>query len=442
MRIGFCLLSVYRSGDVMKRTIRTLSLLVLSLFLTCCNNSGDNGMDVAYKFGNQLDAVQYIAYSLDEIYANGDFEENLITPAYKRTRIFPTGDIAYSFFTHWSRVYVSPDNHTLSFAQLCQDSLCTHTSLPCISYAALVSSEVVEANGILYLLLEGDGEKSNKFIEYDLSSGKYSILGEFENGGQLITRLGRFIYFFIIRVDGQTDSGRVLTKRLIYRYDISEKKLDKIDELSPTEIFFMPSSRGGYIYYINSLNTLYRCDANMQNKDELAGNVTTYEVVDEDIYYLFKLPGAEYGTIFVLHTDDASTEELYSNVTWFCINDNTMYYSLYSPIGAFEWDIPAQDESGNRVLKSTEISVEHGNTIYSIGLDNVGSKGKVLKVCSSLTDNEQYMGPAFSVLNGYLYTQLKESYHSNSKKGLHTGIAAISLENGEVYWIDTEYVMY
>ena len=60
---------------------------------------------------------------------------------------------------------------------------------------------------MLYLLIEGDGAKNNQFIEYDLSSGKYSVLGEFENGGQLITRLGRFVYFFIIRVDGQTESG-------------------------------------------------------------------------------------------------------------------------------------------------------------------------------------------------------------------------------------------
>ena len=188
----------------MNKIICTLCLLVLSLFLTYCNGSNDNDTNTAESFENQQDIVQYKTYSLDEIYANGVFDENLITPAYKRTRIFPTRDVTYSFFTHWNRIYVSPNDHILSFAQLCQDSLCTHTSMPCISYAALVSSEIVEANGMLYLLIEGDGAKNNQFIEYDLSSGKYSVLGEFENGGQLITRLGRFVYFFIIRVDGQT----------------------------------------------------------------------------------------------------------------------------------------------------------------------------------------------------------------------------------------------
>ena len=320
--------------------------------------------------------------------------------------------------------------------------MCTHTSLPCISYAALASSEIVEANGMLYLLIEGDGEKYNKFIEYDLSAGKYSVLGEFENGGQLITRLGRFVYFFIVRVDGQTESGKLLTTRLIYRYDIFEKKLDKIDELSPKDTFFMPSSQNGYIYYIDSVNTLYRCDANLQNKEKLAVNVMTYEVVSDDIYYLSHTSGAEYGTIFVLHTDDSSIDELYSNVTWFCINNNIMYYSLYSPIDAFEWDIPTQDENGNQVLKSKAILVDHGNTIYNIGIDNIGDEGKALDICSQLTNKELYIGPVFSVLDGYLYTQLKESYHLNSQKGLHTGIAAIDLDNSEVYWIDTEYVMY
>ena len=426
----------------MNKIICTLCLLVLSLFLTYCNGSNDNGTNTAESFENQQDIVQYKTYSLDEIYANGVFDENLITPAYKRTRIFPTRDVTYSFFTHWNRIYVSPNDHILSFAQLCQDSLCTHTSLPCISYAALVSSEIVEANGMLYLLIEGDGAKNNQFIEYDLSSGKYSVLGEFENGGQLITRLGRFVYFFIIRVDGQTESGKILTTRLIYRYDVFKKELEKIDERSPKDTFFMPSSQSGYIYYIDSLNALYRCDANMQNKEKLATNVMTYEVVREDIYYLSKSSEGEYGTIFVLHTDDSSIEELYPNVTWVCVNNNTMYYSLYSPIDAFEWDIPTQDENGNQTLKSTVICVEHGNTIYNVDLDNIGSSGKVIGICSSLTDKELYIGPTFSVLNGYLYTQLKESYHSNSQKGLHTGVAAIDLTNGEVYWIDTEYVMY
>ena len=426
----------------MKKIICTLCLLVLSFFLTCCNNFSDNDVDVVDDFENQQDIIQYETYSLDEIYANGVFDENLITPAYKRTRIYPTEDVIYSIFTRWNRIYVSPDDHTLSFTQLCQDSLCTHTSLPCISYAALASSEIVEANGMLYLLIEGDGEKYNKFIEYDLSAGKYSVLGEFENGGQLITRLGRFVYFFIVMVDGQTESGKLLTTRLIYRYDIFEKKLDKIDELSPKDTFFMPSSQNGYIYYIDSVNTLYRCDANLQNKEKLAVNVMTYEAVSEDIYYLSQSSGSEYGTIFVLHTDDSSIEELYSNVTWFCINNNIMYYSLYSPIDAFEWDIPTQDENGNQVLKSKAILVDHGNTIYNIGIDNIGDEGKALDICSQLTNKELYIGPVFSVLDGYLYTQLKESYHLNSQKGLHTGIAAIDLDNSEVYWIDTEYVMY
>ncbi len=421
----------------MNKIICTLCLLMLSLLLTCCNSFDDKN-----NFEDTMEIVQHKSYTLNEIYDNGTFKDNLITPAYKRTRVFPTENVTYSFFTQWNRVYISPEDHSLSFAQLCQDSICTHTSLPCISYAALASSEIVEANGMLYMLIEGDGEKYNKFIEYDLSAGKYSILGEFENGGQLITRLGRFVYFFIIRVDGQTESGKLLTTRLIYRYDISEQSLGKIAELPPTDTFFMPSTQNGYIYFIDSSNALCRCDVNMQNKEKLATNVTTYEIVHDTIYYLSIEPGTEYGTIFVLKNSDSTAEAIYSNVTWFCVYNDTMYYSLYSPTDAFEWDIPTIDENGKQVLKTKTISIEHGNIIYGVALGNTDNAGNILNVCSSLTAKELYLGPTFSVLNGYIYTQLKEAYQSNSQKGLHTGIAAIDITTGNIYWIDDEYVMY
>ena len=94
-QIVFYLSSVYCSGDIMNKIICTLCLLVLSLFLTYCNGSNDNDTNTAESFENQQDIVQYKTYSLDEIYANGVFDENLITPAYKRTRIFPTRDVTY-----------------------------------------------------------------------------------------------------------------------------------------------------------------------------------------------------------------------------------------------------------------------------------------------------------------------------------------------------------
>ena len=103
----------------MNKIICTLCLLVLSLFLTYCNGSNDNDTNTAESFENQQDIVQYKTYSLDEIYANGVFDENLITPAYKRTRIFPTRDVTYSFFTHWNRIYVSPNDHiSVSYTHL------------------------------------------------------------------------------------------------------------------------------------------------------------------------------------------------------------------------------------------------------------------------------------------------------------------------------------
>lgn len=433
----------------MKKVYSLLALMLLLnlssvIFIGCESNTNVSpSANTSTIDISSTDEIHLTNYSIDEIYGNGIFSDSLASPAYKRTRIFPTNDVVFSFYTVWNRLYTSSEDHTLSYYPLCQDPICTHENLPCISYAAITSSEIIEANGLLYMLIDGEGEKYNKFIEYDLSTGQYTILSEFENGGQLITRLGRFIYFYIIRVDDETESGQQLTTRLLHRYDILDNTFTIIDEISSKNgRFFLPSTKYGYIYYIDSYDKLLRCDMNMKNKKELASNVVSYEVTENRIYYLSKQPEKEYGTIFEVDLDTSTTTKLYDEITWFCLYQDIMYYSIYSPISAFEWDFPMQDENAGYIINSTMISIDNGNVIYKIDLDRTGSPGEQLNFCTSLTNSHLYLGNTFSVFNGFVFTQLKESYHHESKKGMHTGIAAIDIATGNIYWIDSEYVLY
>ncbi len=383
-------------------------------------------------------------YTYDEIYKDSIFDDDMSTPAYRRTKIYPTKNTIYSFFTSWKRSYINEDR-TVSTYTFCQDPLCSHTKLPCISYAALTSDNIIEANGKLYLLIQGDGEKSNKFIEYDTSSGKYTMIGEFVNGGQLIARLGRFVYFYVIRMDGQVDSGMQLSTLLLHRYDIAEGNLEKIGERNPKEPFLHPSGHAGHIYYIDSYNNLCRCDVNLQNAVMLESNknVITYEVIDDKIYYLTKESGNDYGTLYTLDIDNKTSRVLYDKVTWFCIYNNRLYYSKYAPLEAFDWDFPQTGENGKQVIINKTIIIMNGNIIYSINLDNAGKySGDPLSMCRKLTEQGCYLGETFAVYDGYVFTQIKEAYSHGVMNGMFTGVAAIDIANDQITRLESEYVLF
>lgn len=418
----------------------TFFLIVTILQLVRCQKD-DNRItptpdgNIDYNFKN---------YSYDEIYKDNVFDDDMPTPAYKRMKIYPTQNTIYSFFTSWKRSYINEDR-TISTYTLCQDPLCSHTKRPCISYAALTSDSVIEANGKLYLLIQGDGEKSNKFVEYDTSSDKYTVIGEFVNGGQLIARLGRFVYFYIIRVDGQADSGMQLSTLLLHRYDIVEGTLEKIGERNPKEPFLHPSGNAEYIYFIDSYNNLCRCDVNLQNTVKLVSNknVITYEVIDDRIYYLTKESGNDYGMLYSLDINNNIFRELYDEVTWFCIDDNKLYYSIHAPIEAFDWDFPQTGEDGKQVIINKTIIIMNGNIINVIDLDNAGKySGDPLSMCGKLTEQGCYLGETFAVYDRYVITQIKEAYSDGVKNGMFTGVAAIDIANGLIARLESDYVMF
>ncbi len=379
----------------------------------------------------------------DEIYATGEFSDTQATPSSQRVRVLPTHDTVYTFYTEWSRSYVEEDGGISTYS-LCQDPVCNHTALPCIAYAARTSGNIIEAEGKLYLLLYTNGEKYIKLAEYDPSTGSYTTLEEYDNGGELLVRLGRYLYYYIIRVDNETEMGKLQTTRLLYRYDIKERECVKIAEMSPNRLFYYPSGINGAIYYMDASRNLCRCDANFQNVETLVrtANVMNYQVVSNKIYYLTKDSDQVFGTLACLNLEDLSTDTLYNDVTWFCIDEGTLYYTQYTPIEAFTWDFPTTDEEGNRIIELTPIMVSHGNMIYQISLDKSGEKGSKIPVCAGLADQDCYLGEVFAICNGYIYAQIKEPYEEGTKKGMLTGIGAVNLSSGIACLIDCETVLY
>lgn len=423
-----------------KKASLFLFILVVLITLLCLMN-GCQQNDTSAPFLTEADSLPTPTHN--EIYAEGEFHDTQATPSSQRLRVFPTQNAVYSFFTEWNRSYTEEDGG-LSTYSLCQDPVCNHVDLPCIGYAARTSGNIIEAEGKLYLLLFTDGEKYIELAEYDLSTGSYTTLEEYDNGGELLVRLGRYLYYYIIRVDNETETGKVQTTRVFYRYDIKERECVKVAEMPPSKAFYYPSGVNGAIYYMDASRNLCRCDANFRNEETLVrtANVMNYQVVSNKVYYLTKDGDQEFGTLSCLNLEDSSTDTLYNDVTWFCIDEGTLYYTQYAPLEAFVWDFPMTDENGNQTLASTPIIVSYSNTIYQISLDKSGEKGSKISVCAGLTDQDCYLGEVFTVCNGYLYAQIKEPYVEGTKKGMLTGIGAVNLTNGFACLIDSETVLY
>jgi len=283
-----------------------------------------------------------------------------------------------------------------------------------------------------------------QLIEYDPEAGKYVVLGEFDYGGEVLGKLGRFVYFYIIRVDGQTESLMQLTTRIIYRYDVLESKTEKLIELPQNYEVWYTTGYNGHIYYTDKYRKLYRCDANFQNKETIIDEkIEKYSLTRDYIYYLTK-ENEEHntGTLYALDIKNNTGEILYKDIMWFYIENNTLYYSRYDPVEAFEWDFATYDEDWNRKIERRTITVNHGNKIYSINLENAGEKeGKLLSFSEKLSDKGYYLSESYTVYNGFLFSQSKEEYSEGDKKGIKSGVAAISIETGEVFQLSTEYIM-
>ena len=291
----------------------------------------------------------------------------------------------------------------------------------------------------LYLISMGSKSKTSNFIEYSLSSGKYNIIDSYETGGQMITRMGRFVYFTERNVTGQDDTGKLEYVLALHRYDLESGKTDYLGTIPGNRDFLKPTAYNGEIYYIDAYE-LYKCDYNLRYAQKISGNhkVKIFEIRDNTVWFLTETKDKR-GGLYRRDLSGGETELVYEDVTWFSLDGDTLYYSLYDPVDAFEWDIWMQTKDGNGKMLVTEmITVHNGNKVYRISLDKAGKKGAEAPFCKALPENGIYLSDAYAVYNGMMICDFRGPYSDGSRKGLSSGKAVIRAETGEIIRITSE----
>lgn len=416
---------------------RIYAILIATLFVCVgCTNT-------TVSRQTNKESITYKEFSISEIYADGKYIDTYTSPSYDRIQIYPTSEFVYLYFSDWSCVYRKDDGTIAGLeTPFCYDPLCRHDDVSCLTYSSSASLDMVGYDGKVYMLTIGLEGGQHNFSIYDLASGKHEIADQFPAGGKIIARLGRFIYFWIQEaLEDEVPGGQQKTVRHIYRYDIETEKIEYLGERSSDISYRRVVASHGEIYYLGDDNHLWNCDYNIQNvRKVISKQISTYEIIGDKIYYL-TLDLSGIGKLYCRDLDGVNEELLYENVTWFCMDGETMYYSVYDPIDGFAWDILKTDENGNRILQTYTITVDHGNMIYTIPLEKIGSKGEAMKFCREFIDNDVYIGAAYTVYDGMLFTQFKESHIDGNKKGMLTGMLVMDMESGYEFRINTEVVM-
>jgi len=161
------------------------------------------------------------------------------------------------------------------------------------------------------------------------------------------------------------------------------------------------------------------------------------------IFYLTQTENEHAGNLYCLNTETDEQNLLYENITWFCYDNDILYYSIYDPIEGFEWDYPVYNEKNEYVISRVTAIIFNGNKVYAVRAEEAGLKiGVEVDVLSDLPDLGYHLVETYAVYDGIFYTQLKEPYTKGSKLGVINGIAGVSLENGEVVRIAADYVIY
>ena len=163
-----------------------------------------------------------------------------------------------------------------------------------------------------------------------------------------------------------------------------------------------------------------------------------FEIRDNTVWFLTET-GGNTGELYRMDLYGGEAELLYENVTWFCMDGDMLYYSLYNPVDAFEWDIWMETKDGTgKMLVTKMIPQNYGNTIYRISLDKAGKKGTAAPFCKALPEKDFYLADVYAIYNGMLIGQFNEPYSEGTKKGMTTGKAVIDVETGEILRITSE----
>jgi len=414
-----------------------------ALFLLAGCGSGTPAGDTVHR----KEEVKLKEYTYDEIYCDPRYVDDYLSPVLQRERVYPAENMVYHYAGSavsdanplWHTIYTKEDGMpSVLHDPFCYDPLCSHDDITCLAYGTKGKTNLIALEDKVYMIALGKIRESN-FVEYSLSSGKFSILGTYEYGGELITRMGRFIYFTERIETGQDSTGKLESVKALHRYDLETGKTDFLGERSGDTYFGNPTPYGGEIYYTYA-NLLYKCDYNLRYAKKITGSykIKIYEIRDDMVWFLTET-GDKTGDLYRMALSGGEAELLYENVTWFSMDGDTLYYSLYDPIDAFEWEIwmETKDRSG-KILVSKMITVYNGNIVYRISLDKAGKKGTAAPFCKTMTGTDFYLSETYAVYNGLLITHFRGPYSEGTRKGLSSGTAVIDVETGEIVRVTSE----
>ena len=348
-----------------------------------------------------------------------------------------------------SSLYIKWDTEWLevggnSVRTLCRDPLCSHTSSTCLNVLASPSNAIVRYGDDLWFLGPGSTFAGRSLIRYSLTNAKPAVIAEYDTGGAILGRLGNYIYYFTLRYDEPDDSGHAKSWRKIYRTCVGTGETVYLGERENNNDLVTMTGSGERLWWRDSLYHLVSADANLAYvKTEVGERTEIYALNGDAVYYLTAAP--KDGNAGELRVKDLGTGEettLFTDVTWFACDGESLWYSLYDPAEGFSWDI-RNNATGKTELHP--ITVKHGNRIYRIELEslkNADSKPKGQKVAAldELTDEGIWLGEVFTVVGGRLFTQYRIGYEENGKHGMKSGMFAVDPETGEYLTISEETV--
>ena len=308
---------------------------------------------------------------------------------------------------------------------------------------------LLEADGKLYYFCPLEDGKSYGLAEYDPAAMTTRIACRMEDSGMFLGRVGRFLFYYTRPVIGQKDNGQAISEMRLYRYDILRDQAEYLFKAPDNTDFVFSEGYGGYLWYFTpGKRSLCRRDVNMKNEEKLispGAPMLTYDLRGDEVFYIVREEDGQggwgYGTLYRCNLVSGETEALYQDVTWFTLDGDTLYYTLYDPIPCFDWDIVAYDDEGEKKTEQHTIYTMNGNTVYRVPLDQAGKQGEAVPGIGKLAENGAYLGEFYRVWQNYLLVQVREAYQENGRNGMFTGYAAVDMESGEVSYFSTDIVM-
>ena len=418
-------------------------LLLFVLLLISYHFSSCDGKKVYYgetlKNDNETTSFSYPLIPLSDIWS--EVEES--TPS-------TATDIRLCVYTYGKgTAYIKCDTNWFetgfdSFGTLCRDPLCSHNSEICLNVLASPSNAIYRYGDDLYFLGPGGTFSGRNLIRYSLTDAKVKVISEYDTSGAMLGRLGNYLYYYIFRYDEPDDSGHAKSWWKIYRYHVRTGETVFLGEReNGTDMTYM-TGVDERLWWRDSLHHLVSANANLADvRTEVGAMVQIYALTGDSVFYLTDTPkDGNAGELHVKNLKTGKETTLFTNVTWFACDGESLWYSLYDPTEGFSWDI-RNNATGKTELHP--ITVKHGNRIYRIGLESLEKteskpKGQRVAALDALTDEGIWLGEVFTVADGQLIVQLRTGYEANGKHGMKTGMYAVDPETGEYRTIYEETV--